>query len=306
MVATEVRHLNLKGQTLSFFNPEGLYPVNQYQSLVLATASEYAAVTLSARRRRPLAELAAWEPCCGGGPVAVSMKHLGLGYVQASDINPDALAACRANAARNGVTLDAVKTASLLADGDSRRYDLIACNPPCGVGPHSDFGDNEAIRQAVSGGAEGMELTRQLLHEAAGRLAEGGSLVFVVVSTGNVRALSRWLDELFPCAWRAMAGTPVAAPYAPADDPRITLLTQPSLGYEPLVWQRGDGWYWRLTWILEARVTGWSVPPHSGFPLCPLGQEVSRDAGLQDLLRRSSDDGFWLRRSGLTASPALR
>jgi precorrin-6B methylase 2 len=293
-VGTEVTHLNVAGQTLRFFNPDGLYPVNQYQSLVLATASEYAAVGLVARQRCSFGELAAWEPCCGGGPVAVAMKSLGVGYVQATDINEDALAACRINATRNGVTLDRVKAANLLDDEDIRRYDLIACNPPCGVGPHSDFGNQDAIKQAVSGGADGMELTQQLLREAASRLTDCGSLVFVVVSTGNVRKLSRWLDELFPRSWRAMAGTPVAAPYTPGSDPRIELLTQPSLGFEPIIWQRADGWYWRLTWIIEATAAAWPIRPHSGLPLCPLGQEVSRDPALNAIVRRSSKDGFWL------------
>ncbi len=294
-MAADVLHLTAMGRLLRFTNPDGLYPVNQYQSLVLATASEYAALTLAARRGVPLRELRAWEPCCGGGPVALSLKHLGLGYVQATDINKDALSACRSNATQNGILLDDVRTASLLDDGDKDLYDVIACNPPCGLGPHSDFGDDDAIRRAVSGGVQGIEITERLLAAVATRLTASGSFVFVVVSTGNVAAVARLLDEQFSGRWRTIAGTPVAAPYAPADDPRIELLLSSCLGYSPFIWKRSDGWFWRLTWIIEATLATWDPPFHPGFALCPFGQEISQDPALRERVQQFSGDGFWLR-----------
>jgi predicted RNA methylase len=291
-VASEIKYLNLAGRTLRYWNPDGLYPVNQYQSLVLAAITEYVAAVLSGTLGLPLSRMSAWEPCCGGGPVAVALKSLGVGHVQATDLNEDALEACRANAARNGLQLDCVKAASMLDDGSDRRYELISCNPPCGVTP-GVAPDQDAITQAISGGGDGMGLTELLLRQSSGRLSRGGSLVLVVVSTGDVRGLARRLDELFPARWRVMPATPVAAPYALEGDPRLAVLRDPNLGFRPVLWQRPDGWYWRLSWVVEAFV-GRDPLPRTGFPLCPLGFDVARDPALSAMVERLSTDGFWL------------
>ncbi|MGZ8898338.1 MAG: methyltransferase, partial [Halobacteriota archaeon] len=148
----ETKYLNLAGQMLIFSNPEALYPVNRYQSLVLATASEYAAVLVAARRGCQVQELSAWEPCCGGGPAAVALKSMGLHYVQATDINEDALKACRANAWRNAVNLDRVSPANMLDDGGGRRFDVIACNPHCFIDTRNGIEEGAAIQQAILGG----------------------------------------------------------------------------------------------------------------------------------------------------------
>lgn len=296
----EVTHLTLAGNTVSFRNPEGLYPVNQYQSLVLATVTEFAALLVAHRRGRGIADVSAWEPCCGGGPVAVTLKRLGLGYVRASDINEAALETCRANAVRNGVTLDRVTRVDMLDDGEDTRFDIIACNPPCGVHAQRGAAGATSMEVAVSGGAGGMEPTRALLTQSLARLTTGGALLFVVVSTGDVRSVAQQLNDLFPGRWRAFPATPIAAPYAPLGDPKVEEPFDSAAGFTPLVWQRGDGWLWRLTWVVEATLGGDFISPvagrpaRPGFPLCPLGHEVSRDAALRDLIDRVSDDGFWL------------
>jgi predicted RNA methylase len=297
----EVKHLNLAGQLLTFQNPRGLYPVNQYQSLLLATASEFAAVLLATRQDRPITDLSAWEPCCGGGPAAIALKRLGLGYVQATDVNPHAVDACRANASKNDVELDRTATASMLEDGETRRYDLIACNPPCGVAPRANYAEQDALDVAVHAGLDGLDLTRELLTNARSRLTPGGSLLFVVVSTGNVRRLARWLDAEFGGRWRTFPCTPVAAPYAPAGDARVEPLLDTSLDFRPMVWKRSDGWYWRLSWIVEASTGGTFFPASAGsadararFVMCPFGYEVCRDPALTEMIREFSADGFWL------------
>lgn len=299
-MSDEVKHLNLAGQLLTFENPPDLYPVNQYQSLLLATVSELAAVLIAARQNRPVATLSAWEPCCGGGPTAIALKRLGLGYVQASDVNPRAVDACRANAFRNDVGVDRTVTASMLDDGETRPYDLIACNPPCGVGPRGSGAAQDALEVAVRAGPDGLDLTGQLITQAASRLIQGGSLIFVVVSTGNVRRLASWLDAAFPGRWRTFPSTPVAAPYAPEGDPRVEPLFDPSLGFRPMLWKRPDGWFWRLSWIVEATTgetfvsTRGGGAVRTGFAMCPFGYQVDRDPALAAMIREFSSDGFWL------------
>jgi predicted RNA methylase len=293
-MTAEVRHLSNSGKVLRFVNEDRLYPVNQYQSLVLATASELAAHGVAARTGTPLAELAAWEPCCGGGPTAISLKSMGIGYVQATDINDDSVAACIANARNNDVELDRVERADLLADGGNRQFDLISCNPPCGADAAGPASMSPQIRTAVEGGETGIELTMRLLEQVAPRLSEHGSLIFVAVSTSDIYGLRNSLDARFPGKWRTFPSTPVAAPYRRTDDADASWLVDQTVGFEPLVWRRDDGWYWRLSWIIEVS-RGLPSGAYSAFTLCPYGLEVSRDPGLAELIGRCSDDGLSLR-----------
>ena len=297
-MTNEVKYLNSSGHLLRFLNAPDLYPVNEYQSLVLATASEMAAIALAARQGRSLQSLSAWELCCGGGPVAVALKSLGLGYVQATDVNESALSGCRENAARNDLQLDCVRRADMFDDSAQRNYDLICCNPPCGV---SALAVSQAphLLQAVDGGNEGMEFTLDMLNNVHKRLRPQGSLVFIAVSTGHIARLSRYLDEKFPRRWRVLPGTPVAAPWANAESSLAKRLLAEERAFQPLIWQRPDGNFWRLSWVIEATLGSTfafdrSVPPQTGFPLHPFGYQVEHDVALCDLIKRVSQDGFWL------------
>lgn len=298
----EELHLSSAGKVVRFLNTSELYPVNQYQSLLLATTSELAMVRLAARHGLELGELAAWEPCCGGGPAAVTLKHIGVGHVQATDVSSEAVASCLANASANDVTLDRAITADLLADGDDRAYDLICCNPPCGPDIASDA-LGAAMSLAIRGGETGVEVTCRLIEEAPARLAPTGSLLFVAVSTANVDRLSTVLDRHFPGRWRAFPSTPVAAPYRRADDPQARWLIDPGAALRPMVWRRGDGWYWRLSWVIEATNEP-DVEFHTGFPLHPYGMQVDRDQNLMSMINSHSLDGYWLRHESPTAGAA--
>jgi hypothetical protein len=284
----------MSGSVLRFMNQDHLFPVYQFQSLLLATASELAATMIVAERGANIADLKAWEPCCGGGPAAVTLKHLGVGYVQATDISDESIAACRANAAANAVSLDRIAVADLLADSDQdRRYDLICCNPPCAPDVSSNS-EPASLLTAVRGGDKGIELTLRLLDQVGPRLTPGGSLVFVAVSTSDIASLRQRLDEDFHGQWRTFPTTPVAAPYRSAEDEASRWLTDGTAAFEPIVWRRKDGWYWRLTWIVEVsngRLSGTG----SGFALCPYGLEVDRDRDLSLMISKFSSDGFWLR-----------
>lgn len=292
------KHLSSSGRLLHFLNPPGLYPVNAYQSLVLAAACEMAVLARAVREARPLAEFSAWEPCCGGGPVAVALKSLGVGYVQATDVNPLAVASCIANAAHNGLPLDRAVMADILDDDADRRFDFICANPPCGAGPVVAR-TNRPLREAVDGGDDGMEPTLDLLRKAPARLNPGGSLILIVVSTGHIVRLARALEAQCPGNWRVLPCSPVAAPWCRADDPRMARFRDECRDFQPLVWSRADGWVWRLSWVVEVfarpgekeRGSGDMV---SGFPLLPYGHNVALDEGLQALIRRQSKNGFWL------------
>jgi hypothetical protein len=299
----EEHHLSSTGKIIRFLNGDDLYPVNRYQSLLLATASELAALRIAAQRTVPLADLSAWEPCCGGGPAAVALKHLGLGYVQATDISPEAVTSCVANAEANDLRLDRALTADLLADGDDRRYDLICCNPPCGPDIASD-GSGPAMDVAVRGGETGVEVTCRLIEQARSRLTPGGSLLFVAVSTTDIGRLGLVLDRHFPGRWRAFPSTPIAAPYRRVDARHSQWLTDVTTPFRPLVWRRDDGWYWRLSWVIEATNEP-SATFRTGFPLLPYGIPADRDPDLMNMIQNNSDDAYWLRKASSddTAGP---
>ena len=65
---------------------------------------------------------------CGSGLLALAAAQAG-GVVTAVDVNPAAVTATRANAVRNGLTVEVVESDLFAALGD-RRFDLVVVNPP--------------------------------------------------------------------------------------------------------------------------------------------------------------------------------
>lgn len=293
-----IQHLTSKGRVIRFENPEGVYPVNAYQSLVLATGCETVAHLLAERTGRKLEEVRAWEPCCGGGPVAVSLKSLGLADVQASDVNPAALQACRRNAEINGLTVDRVVEASWLKDGEGDRYDLICCNPPCGLTSAVKGVSSPVMRRSVDGGADGMQKTLNLMRQARTRLTPTGSFVLIAVSTTAIGRLVRGLERLFPRSWRVVPGMPVAAPWARVADERFQRLESEEKSFEPLIWRRADGWVWRLSWVIEASMMPDAFPGAGGLPVRPFGYDFATDEEFGAAVRRFSADEYWIAARG--------
>jgi hypothetical protein len=116
-----------------------------------------------------------------------------------------------------------------------------------------------------------------LLKQVAKRLTKNGSLILIAVSTGSAIRLIQALNEHFPRRWRVMPTTPVAAPWVKEDDERAVKLLSGRRHLEPFVWRQGDGWVWRLTWVIEASMEADSFPFTRGLPLQPYGYEVAND-----------------------------
>ncbi len=109
------------GNLLRFENPPGVYPVNRYQSLWLATTACYEAFSLSSAIGKALKDMSLWEVCAGGGPCAVLMKSAGMGFVRATDVSSIALEACQRNARLNRLQLSEVFQADMLETEDEQR-----------------------------------------------------------------------------------------------------------------------------------------------------------------------------------------
>ncbi len=109
--------------------------------------------------------------------------------VVATDVNERALAYTTVNAALNGLTNIECRTGSLFEPVSDERFDLITCNAPYVVSPERRW----AYRD---GGFEADEISRRVVREAAGHLADNGFATVLVSWLGadEERAHERVLE----------------------------------------------------------------------------------------------------------------
>jgi len=121
--------------------------------------------------------------CTGSGCVAIAFaKERPTWRVTAVDLSPEAASVARENARRAGVVhnlgvLEGDLFAPLAANA---RFELITANPP--YIPSGDIASLDADvrdfepRLALDGGADGLEITRRVVRDAAHHLTAGGLL----------------------------------------------------------------------------------------------------------------------------------
>ena len=116
----------------------------------------------------------------GSGAIALSLKsERPDAEVVACDISQDALDVAAANAARLGLDVE-LHLSDLLAQVPGDGFRLVVSNPP--YVSEREMADLEPEvaeyepRLATVAGADGLEVYRRLLPEAAGRLVDGGHL----------------------------------------------------------------------------------------------------------------------------------
>lgn len=127
---------------------------------------------LSARAGEHVLELGA-----GLGLAAVLAAKAGA-IVIATDVVPAAITAVRANAALNGVEIDA-RLGDCYAPVAGERFDLICSNPPqMPTPPGADREDAQAA--ADNGGLDGWALLDRIVAGAPEHLAPRGRLVFTI------------------------------------------------------------------------------------------------------------------------------
>jgi len=162
--------------------------------------------------RSPIAELieAGFEPwvdaakvtrildlCTGGGCIAIaSARAFPFAQVDATDLSTDALAVAEKNVQNYQVGDQlTLYQGDLFAGLEGQRYDIIVSNPP-----YVDAEDMAALpdeyrhepEQALASGQDGLDITRRILHQAAGFLNPEGVLI---VEVGNSAAA---LVEAYP------------------------------------------------------------------------------------------------------------
>jgi len=113
----------------------------------------------------------------GLGLAAVLAARAGA-HVVATDVVPAAVETIRANAALNGVTLEA-RLGDCYAPVAGERFDLICSNPPQMPTPPGRE-RNDAAAAADNGGPDGWLVLDRVIAGAPAHLAPGGRLVFTI------------------------------------------------------------------------------------------------------------------------------
>lgn len=138
--------------------------------------------------------------CTGSGCVAIALaKNLKGATVVATDVSEDALTVARGNAARHGVAVE-FRCGDLfgaLGEADRGSFDFIVANPP--YIPDREWKDvpanvkNHEPTLALRGGADGMQLVRPIVEQAADWLKPEGTLM--VETAASNAALTLQLAE---------------------------------------------------------------------------------------------------------------
>ena len=113
----------------------------------------------------------------GLGLAAVLAAKAGAAVV-ATDVVPEAVAAVRANAALNGVIIDA-RLGDCYAPVAGERFDVVCSDPPqMPTPPGADREDAQAA--ADNGGPDGWRVLDRVIAGAPAHLVPGGRLVFTI------------------------------------------------------------------------------------------------------------------------------
>ena len=135
--------------------------------------------------------------CTGGGSLAIlAALRFPDALVDATDLSPDALSLARENRASFGLN-ERIELfqGDLYAALDTRRYDLILCNPP-----YVNSGSMNTLppefraepRAALAGGPDGMDLVRPILSGAIEHLTPEGVLLL------EIGHEARFFEQAFP------------------------------------------------------------------------------------------------------------
>lgn len=128
---------------------------------------------------------------CGTGVISIMAVYKGAGRVVATDINPAAVANCRANARLHhmGRKIE-VRGGDLFSPiGPNERFDIIFWNTPFGYGPASSI-----LEQAVFD--PGYRSTHRLILESREYLKKNGRLLIGFSSTlGKLHLVKKFCEE---------------------------------------------------------------------------------------------------------------
>lgn len=141
------------------------------------------------------------DVCTGSGCLAILLAHhFPRARVDAIDLSPDALEVAKINLRQHRLTRRVTLHRSDVFDAvPLQQYDVILSNPPYEPSAHVDALPEEFHREprmSLDGGADGLDIIRKLLRQAAERLTPEGILL---IEVGGLRAaMDREFSALEP------------------------------------------------------------------------------------------------------------
>ncbi len=138
----------------------------------------------------------ALDVCTGSGCVAVTIaRERPTWRVTATELSADALDVARDNAHRLGAHTLALLEGDLFAPVAGRRFELVTANPPYIPDTEIDTLDADVRdfepRLALSGGADGFQVTRRVIAEAGEVLAPRGVLALEIMAGTSAEVTER-------------------------------------------------------------------------------------------------------------------
>jgi methylase of polypeptide subunit release factors len=187
------------------------------------------------------------EAGCGTGVLAMLAARLGARAVHATDVDSRALELLQAALARNGITNVTPRAGSLLEPVPAgTRLDAVVAVLPQKPAP-------SAFDVRYAGGADGTDLLRALIEQAAARLRPGGALWLFHHTLAAPARIEAALGRAF--AWRAVAERwrcVAAAAYDALAPGMLARVRELARAGTVCAWERGPWLVWRSR-VLEAR-----------------------------------------------------
>ncbi len=146
--------------------------------------------------------------CTGSGCLAILMAHVfPNAHVVAADLSEDALDVARRNIAdyQLGERVEAVRS-DVFSGLQGRGFDLIVCNPPYVTAASMQDLPPEYRHEpdvALAAGADGLDVVRRVIAEAAPHLRPGGVLA---VEVGHNRHIVEQAFPDLPLVWLSASG----------------------------------------------------------------------------------------------------
>jgi release factor glutamine methyltransferase len=190
--------------TIEVHAPEGVYAPQRDTALLRAVAEA---------RLEDGCGYEALDLCTGSGAVALSMAARGAA-VTAVDIDPLAVSAARANAARNGLQLE-VHLGDLFAAVPGRSFGLITCNPPYLPAPQG------AECPRWDAGPDGRSVVDRVCSDIDRHLAPAGVLLLV---QSNLTGIERTVGMLRGHGFSANVVADHRGPLGPVASARLSYL----------------------------------------------------------------------------------
>ena len=148
-------------------------------------------------------EMVIAEPGTGCGGICTNLAiHLPMARIYATDLSSDALKLAEYNIHKHSVADRVTLLQGDLLEPIQEQVDLIVANLP-----YISSGEIQGLqpeiqwepREALDGGPDGLDVIRLLLHQAQGKLKQGG-VVILEIDPHQVGPLEGMAEELFPTA----------------------------------------------------------------------------------------------------------